>query len=152
MHRATILLLALVLLAACADRDAGNGAGTSGAAVAGDDDTSPDILGAWELAEGTADGTDLPLPAGATATLDVDADRLSGQSFCNRFFSTYRLDGDALTIEPLGSTMMACPPEIMIAESIFLTALGLVGTATREGGDLVLTGDGVRLRFTPSGS
>lgn len=145
MHRVAIALLALGLLAACGSgNDSSAGGGNTGSGGA-----SPDIQGAWELAEGTADNTDLPRPDGAAATLDVEADQLSGQSFCNRFFAGYRLDGDALTIDLPGVTMMACEPEVMTAESVFLTALSKVTTAAREGEELLLSGGGVQLRFTP---
>ena len=129
MHRAVLLLAASLLLAGCAGRP-----GTSDAL---------DISGSWRLVDG------LEAPPGSTATLEVDGDGLSGRSFCNAYTGTYRLDGGTLTVEGLGGTEMACEPAVMAAESAYLAALGSAGAATIEDGDLLLTGDGVRLRFTP---
>ena len=76
--------------------------------------TSP-ASGNWP--RGRADGAALPRPPGRRATLDVGADSLSGRRFCNHYSSTYRLDGDALVVDGLGGTEMACEPEVMAAET-----------------------------------
>ncbi|MGY1811850.1 META domain-containing protein [Blastococcus sp. SYSU D00820] len=133
MRLAAIVLLVTGLLAACGDRGAG----------------SPDVVGSWQFADGTADGAALPRPAGAGATLEVTPGELRGRSFCNSFSAGYRQDGDSIALDGLGGTEMGCEPELMAAESAFLGALGRITTAARDGADLVLTGDGVRLRFTP---
>ncbi len=130
-----LLLAVLFGLAGC-----GEGAGATAA---------PDVTGTWELAEGTADGEALPQPPGAGATLEFGAEELRGVSFCNHYFSAYRLDGDVLTVDGLGGTDMGCAHDVMAAESAYLRALGAVATVAREDDALVLTGDGVRLRFTP---
>ena len=44
---------------------------------------------------------------------------------------------------------MACEPDVMAAETAYLGALGRADTVAHDGADLVLTGDGVRLRFSP---
>ena len=131
-----VLLLSAVLLAAC-------GAPAAGGTPA------PDITGEWELAEGTADGAALPLPPGRGATLQLEDGSAGGTSFCNHYSGTYRLDGGAVAFEGLGGTEMGCEPDVMAAESAYLTALGAVGTAAVEGEVLMLTGDRVELRFTP---
>lgn len=135
MPRTLLVLAAALLVAGCAER------GGSAAAT--------DVVGAWFLTEGSADGEPLPLPPGAHATLDVDAETLGGRSFCNHYSSTYRRDGDTLAVDGLGGTEMACEPAVMAAEAAYLSALGRADTVARDGGDLVLTGDGVRLRFSP---
>ena len=121
----------------------------AGCAERGGSAAATDVVGAWFLAEGSADGEPLPQPPGPHATLDVDPDTLSGRSFCNHYSSTYRLDGDSLAIDGLGGTEMACEPEVMAAETAYLSALGRTDTVVRDGDDLVLSGDGVRLRFSP---
>jgi heat shock protein HslJ len=131
-----VLLLSAVLLAACGGPAAG---GTP----------APDISGEWELAEGTADGVALPLPPGRAATLLLEDGQAGGTSFCNHYSATYRLDGAAVAFEGLGGTEMGCEPDVMAAEAAYLRALGAVGTAAVDGEDLVLSGDGVLLRFTP---
>lgn len=127
------MLLALLVLAGC-------GAGPAGA---------PDVVGEWQLAEGTADGAPLPRPHGAQATLELRDGDLRGRSFCNSVVSGYRLDGDSIEFDGLGGTDMGCDPDVMAAEQSFLDALGRVTTAARDGDDLVLSGDGVRLRLVP---
>ena len=134
MHRTLLLLAAVLALAACG--------GTPGA-------DAPDVAGEWELAEGTADGAALLRPPGTRATLELGRDELRGVSFCNHYSSSYRLSGTSLSIDGLGGTEMGCEPDVMAAESAFLSALGAVRTAAADGDALVLTGGGVELRFTP---
>ncbi|MEO1070028.1 MAG: META domain-containing protein [Cyanobacteria bacterium J06638_6] len=65
----------------------------------------------------------------AVQTFDQDASirfsdgRISGNATCNRFFGTYSLEVDALTIQSGGSTLMACPEEFMAQEQAFMGAL-----------------------------
>jgi heat shock protein HslJ len=134
VHRTALLLAAALTLAACAG---GPGAG------------APDIAGEWEFAEGTADGAALPRPPGARATLELGGVELRGVSFCNHYSSSYRLSGTSLSIGGIGGTEMGCEPDVMTAESAYLTALGAVHTAAVDDDGLVLTGDDVQLRFTP---
>ena len=49
--------------------------------------------------------------------------KLSGHGGCNRFFGTYKQDGIALTISPLGATKMMCPPPQMETETRLMGAL-----------------------------
>ncbi|WP_165772305.1 META domain-containing protein [Niveispirillum lacus] len=68
---------------------------------------------------------------------------ISGNAGCNRFMARYRADANGLTIAGRsgGSTMMACPREMMLREQAFLSALRSVQTHTVEpDGTLVLTG------------
>lgn len=132
MRLVAVLLLAVGLLSAC-----GGSAG------------GQDVRGRWLFVEGTVDGVALPSPAGATATLRFDAAEVHGRSFCNSFTAGYRLAGDAFRLDGLSSTEMGCAPAVMAAERAFVAALARVTTAVREGEDLVIGGDGVRLRFTP---
>ena len=62
---------------------------------------------------------------------------VAGSSGCNRFTGAYNQKGDELTMGPLASTRMACPPEVMEREQQFLTMLGNVRYAEAE--DLKLT-------------
>lgn len=131
----TVLLLAVLLLAACAKT------GSGGSPADG-------VVGEWEFARGTAGGAPLPQPAGARATLSLEGEQASGTSFCNHYFAGYSLDGDAILFDGIGGTEMACEPEIMTAESAYVTALGAVTRFTRDGEELLLTGGGVELRFS----
>lgn len=133
MHRVALLLAGVLVLAACGP-DAAAG---------------PDVEGQWHLRSGTADGTALPQPPGTRATLDLAGDEARGTAFCNHWFATVRLDGAAFSLDGIGRTEMGCEPDVMAAEDAYLTALAAVGTAAVDGEELVLTGDGVELRFGP---
>ncbi|MGY1753154.1 META domain-containing protein [Blastococcus sp. SYSU D01042] len=135
MGRPVLLLAGVLVLAACGTAaDAGGGA---------------DVAREWQLREGTVDGAPLPRPAGATATLDLTGDEARGTAFCNHWFAAVRTGGDSFALDGIGSTEMGCAPEVMAAERAYLAALAAVGTAAVDGEELVLTGDGVELRFAP---
>jgi heat shock protein HslJ len=121
---ARVLLVALLALAGC------------GGAAAG-----PDVLGDWVLVSG------VPQPAGVSATLVVEEDRLRGVSFCNHYSGSYTLDGRVVAIDGLGGTDMGCDPAVLAAETAFLTALGSADRMARDGSDLVLSGPDGSLRF-----
>ncbi|MGH8415670.1 MAG: META domain-containing protein [Pseudomonas sp.] len=60
-----------------------------------------------------------------TMTLGKDG-RAYGNAGCNHWFAAYRLEGDALTFGPVGSTRKLCAPALMEQEHRFLDALGKV--------------------------
>lgn len=132
--RAVLCCVVLVLLAGCAQRGGGSPAS--------------DVLGEWELTDGTSDGAPLPRPTTGRATLSLEGGQLGGVSFCNHYGGTYRLDGTALRVDRLGSTEMGCEPDVMAAETAYLTALVGVVEARVTDEELVLTGDGATLRFS----
>ncbi len=132
--RRLLLLAAVLALTACGTDSASDG---------------PDVTGEWQLASGTALGAELLLPPGATATLALSGGEANGTAFCNRFFASYELDGSSFSFGDIGSTMMGCEPDVMAAETTYLAALDAVDTAVLDGGDLLLTGAGVELRFGP---
>jgi heat shock protein HslJ len=127
-----------VLLAGCL-----MGSGCGGPAAG----SVPDPTGEWELVQLWRGSTVEPEPVGGRATLDVGDGTVSGTAYCNRYSGTFRLDGDALAVEGLGSTEMACPTELMTAEAAYLEALGGVERLGSSDGYLVLTGPDVELRF-----
>ena len=131
--RAVLCCVVLVVLAGCAERGGGSPAS--------------DVLGEWELTDGTSDGAPLPRPAIGRATLSLENGQLGGVSYCNHYSGTYRLDGPALRIDGLGGTEMGCEPDVMAAESAYLEALAGVAEAQIDDEELVLTGDGATLRF-----
>ena len=98
MHRAGYLLIAALLLAACA------GGGRPGA--------PDDLGGTWELVDGLPEATTIP-PPGATATLVFEGNNLDGRSFCNAYSGPYRIDAGVLAVDGLGGTEMGCDPAVM---------------------------------------
>ncbi|MFJ3481906.1 META domain-containing protein [Pseudomonas sp. NPDC090202] len=60
-----------------------------------------------------------------TMTLGKDG-RAYGNAGCNHWFAAYRLDGDAISFGPLGSTRKQCAPALMEQERRFLDAMGKV--------------------------
>lgn len=109
------------------------------------------VVGAEWILEDMA-GTGVIDTARSTLTLGADG-KVTGQGACNRFGGPYELDGAALSVGPLMSTRMACPPVVMDQERRFLALL-------EQGGTLRLDGEGLMhftapsdetLRFAPAG-
>jgi len=51
---------------------------------------------------------------------------VSGSGGCNRLIGGFRLSGERLSFSSLGSTRMACAPEVMAFEQKYSEALALV--------------------------
>ena len=49
--------------------------------------------------------------------------KMGGYAGCNRFFGSYHLSANAITVGPLGATRMACPSQQMSFEISFIEAL-----------------------------
>lgn len=60
---------------------------------------------------------------GTRITLMFSEGMVSGSSGCNRFHGAFKADGNALTIQGLATTRMACEAEVMTQEQEFLQAL-----------------------------
>jgi heat shock protein HslJ len=84
--------------------------------------------------------------AGTALTADFGKDgTLSGNSGCNTYSGSYKVDGAKISIGPLASTMKACgdPAGVMEQEALFLAALQSAATYKMEGDALELrTADG----------
>ncbi len=100
---------------------------------------------------------DQPIPRGMEITLNWQGDGIRGHAGCNGYFSEFS-EGDkkgALTIGPVGSTRMACPPKIMKAESEYFRAHDAVVAYEYSGNDLILNfridDTAGTLPFTPLG-
>src|SRR5690606_5639009 len=80
---------------------------------------------------------------GAAPTVECAAGRVSGSGGCNRYFGRYEADaGGALAIDVVGTTQMACDPQAMRQEAVFLEALDRASAYQRLGGTLVLSAPG----------
>ncbi len=62
-----------------------------------------------------------------TAVFAADG-TVSGNGGCNSFSGAYTTDGNAITIGPLASTMMACAEDVMQQEAAYLAALQSAAT------------------------
>ena len=81
------------------------------------------------------------LIVGTTITADFGEDgTLSGNAGCNQYTTSYTVDGDAITIEPVASTMMFCgdPEGMMDQETLYLQALPTAATYQIDGTTLTL--------------
>jgi heat shock protein HslJ len=86
----------------------------------------------WQL---TSLGDSSPL-AEKPITLEFgEKNRLSGSSGCNRYMGSFSTKGNQFSVKsPLGSTMMACPEDLMKQEQQFLQALN-AGTSYKINAD-----------------
>jgi heat shock protein HslJ len=86
---------------------------------------SPTLEGTlWQVASAVeAKGTLGPVPDGVVATARFAEGRVSGSGGCNRYTAAYILDGRALSVGLIASTMMACPDPAGAFESGFLAVL-----------------------------
>jgi heat shock protein HslJ len=135
------LVAALLALAGCGGSDSGGVTtqpGTGG---------SPD--GDWTLAAGQGPDGALALVDGRPVTLTVDGGTVGGSAACNSYGGSARVgDAGGFAVGEVASTEMACAePEVMALEAAYLTAFGAVRTARLDGDRLVLTGEGVELRY-----
>lgn len=110
----------------------------------------------WVLTSGSVDGVSLqPIP-GHAVTLRVDDGTVAGTAACNHYGGPVFLDGSEVSIgegEGLARTEMWCEATgVMDLEAAFLDALVRVQQVIASGGGVLLTGDGVELRFEPEPS
>ena len=121
MMKASILVMAVLLLAACQPGSSGsvNLSGTS-----------------WQL---SSLGGALPI-SGTSATLEFGTDgSLTGSDSCNRFMTTYVSKNDSLTVtQPAAGTLMACDENIMKQADAYSAALAATKSFTSDGTSLIL--------------
>jgi heat shock protein HslJ len=111
-------------------------AGCNAATPTGSTDTGALVGPTWTLV--TLNGQ--PPVSGTTVTAVFTTEsRVAGSAGCNSYFGRAAAETGRVSIGPLGSTLMACHPEsVMAQESAYLRALE---TATR----FVVSGDELRL-------
>ena len=86
-----------------------------------------------------------------TAVFDPEEGTVSGRAACNLYFAGYEIDGDALSISEIGSTLMYCNEPAMELEQMFLTTLMTAKSYTLEDNRLTVTTDDGRLLIFSSG-
>ena len=103
----------------------------------------------WQLASGAVDGTALVLVDDRFVTFRVDNGQIGGVAACNHYGGDITITNGVVTISAMFMTEMACPDDgLMELEAGYLAALARVNAVALEGDELVLTGEGVELRFT----
>jgi len=111
---------------------------------------SAGLSGEWRLT--ALPGAATAIPAGdAAPTLEIAAadKRITGATGCNQFFGT-GVSGpkNALSLDPAGMTMKACPDPVSALESAYLAALRQTNSYRITGASLeLLAGDRVLARF-----
>ena len=108
-----------------------------------------DAEGSWVLTTGTIDGDPVPVVDGSAPTMTVSGSRVVGTAACNQYGTRIVVVNGVTRFEAFGSTAMACEEPLMASETAFRTAMERVRGAARDGDALVLSGDGVELRFAP---
>ncbi|MFV1857991.1 MAG: META domain-containing protein, partial [Anaerolineales bacterium] len=115
---------AVLVLAACAP--------------AGEDASLEGTL--WELESyQNSEGETIDALPDSGARADFENGELSGTSGCNRFFGPYEVDGNSISIGPLGATLMACPEPLMEQEFGFTSSLQSATTYEISGDTLTLS-------------
>lgn len=108
-------------------------------AAAPEEDNTPLALdgSSWTLVAASA-GPMMKGGVSRTVTLAFGPDRISGSGGCNRYQATYTLDGNALSVGPVGATKIGCPDGRGEIESGWFSVLGGPLTVSRSGDRLVL--------------
>lgn len=118
----------------------------AGCAAGGDAADSP-LVGDWELVSGTVGDEPLLLVPDHRITFNSDASTFGGTAACNHYGGVVTTEAQTLSVDEIFVTEMACEPEVMASEQAYLTALPLVNTASRDGEELLLSGDNTELVF-----
>ncbi|TIX48716.1 MAG: META domain-containing protein, partial [Mesorhizobium sp.] len=68
---------------------------------------------------------------------------------CNAYFATAKVEGEKIAISDIGSTYMACAPEVMAQEKALFEALAKAASYHIDAGKLIIADrdDRVILRF-----
>jgi heat shock protein HslJ len=116
---------------------------------------SPDQLldHEWRLVSIAGPGVGLGLSHDVEITLTFSADgQIAGSGGCNRYFSAVEFgEPGELSLGPVGSTMMACPPSVEAQERQYLSALQGARSYRLAGDRLeLLFGDDGVLTFEPT--
>lgn len=107
---------------------------------------------AWMLVSFETDTGVILADAASTLTIPAESEqvgRLGGNGGCNRYFASYTLTGDRLSISPIGSTRMMCSPNQMAQEDRFFQALSVAERYELSNGELLIIYAGGTLRFAP---
>ena len=106
----------------------------------------------WQLEMiGSGDGIASSVVSGTAITLRFDDGSVSGSAGCNRYFGSYTVTGDGISIGDIGSTKISCgDPGVMEQEQMYLSTLKTVSSFGIDGDRLSLSSSdgGLVLTFT----
>jgi heat shock protein HslJ len=142
--KTTAATLVVLLLAGCARLSPGAGSSATPQPSAA---ATPDVVGAWVLAQGTHDGVAIDVPDGWRVTLNFSDDGEVGGQACNHYGGTYELEGGRISFAAMSMTEMACEEPMMTVEAAYHAALAAIREVDREGDRLTLSGDATELVF-----
>ncbi len=109
----------------------------SSCAAAGSDVTLTGQV--WVATE--LDGESILPDTSITAEFKEDG-TLSGSNGCNRYNTTYTVDGSSIQVNsPMATTLMACPDPVMAQEGVYMEAMGEAVTFEISGEELTLFDD-----------
>lgn len=105
----------------------------------------------WALVSLGAAEAPTPLLQDTIVTLMLGDDgSAAGSAGCNRYRSSYSVDGSSISFGPIVSTMMACEPAVMEQEAAFAQALEAASSFSLVDGQLSIAyGDGEQLVLRP---
>ncbi len=112
-----------------------------------------------EVAQVSLDGThwraiDIdgePTVGGSEPTIEFAGTRVKGSGGCNAFGGSFTVDGTAITVGDIGSTLKLCEGEVGEIETRFMRALlGAQSADVDDAGELRLTGVGGAIHFVPA--
>jgi heat shock protein HslJ len=106
-----------------------------------------DPQGPWQLVSGSANGAAIPLVDGHPITMTIEGSEIGGTAACNHYGGRLSVTGGRLDFGDVAMTAMGCEEPVMASESAFMAALALVEEIGGDGGQLVLRGEQVELRF-----
>jgi heat shock protein HslJ len=114
------------------------------------------VVGGW-VAQGINDGAESVVSSEMTSAVTAEfasTGDLTGSDGCNEYFTTYEVDGDAISIGPIASTKRACLDDELTAQSqAYQAALGAATTwSVTDTGNLELRDDAgsLQVRFLPA--
>jgi heat shock protein HslJ len=88
-----------------------------------------------------AEGETVDVLPNSGARAEFENGEVSGTSGCNRFFGAYEVDGNSISIGPLGSTLMGCPDPLAQQEFGLMTSFQSAATYEISGDTLTLSNE-----------
>ncbi|HAS79958.1 MAG TPA: hypothetical protein DCR90_03510 [Fusobacteriaceae bacterium] len=95
----------------------------------------------WKLSKYLLDGKLEKVSIDSKADLRFEDEKIYGDGGVNRYFGSYRIDNNNISIEKIGTTLMMGPEDIMKQEHLFIKLLQEVRSYKIVGKELKLLDD-----------